>query len=252
MIKNFPGEKWKPVKFKFKYDNDLKFEVSNFGRVKSISKHSDGNILKGSITNGYPVIRSKFFKARDEKKQLEFDKIKKQGFKLAAKVKKLTLEKAGKSVIAAATKELNEFKKAVSLKYKADEKTRTIYYHVLIHRLVADYFLPKPTKNQVVVAHLDFNKLNNRASNLKWMTLEENYAHQKKSPIVIAEKKSRIGRFNGGSPTAKLTETKVMLLKKLLNQNKTVRQLAKKFKVTDTQIIRIKKGENWGYVKAAK
>ena len=43
-----------------------------------------------------------------------------------------------------------------------------------------------------------------------------------------------------------------MQLKKLLNQNKPVRQLAKQFKVTDTQIIRIRNGVNWSAVKAAK
>lgn len=49
----------------------------------------------------------------------------------------------------------------------------------------------------------------------------------------------------------KLTVTKVMLLKKLLNQNKPVRQLIKQFKITDMQVYRIKPGENWKHVPAA-
>jgi len=43
-----------------------------------------------------------------------------------------------------------------------------------------------------------------------------------------------------------------MLLKKLLNQGKPMKQLVKQFKVTDTQIFRIKRGENWADIEAAK
>ena len=54
------------------------------------------------------------------------------------------------------------------------------------------------------------------------------------------------------SKNNKLTVTKVMLLKKMLNQGrKTVTQLAKQFKLSDMQIIRIRRGENWSSVPAA-
>lgn len=251
MIKNYHGEQWKPVKIAAENSNGLKLEVSNLGRVKSINKISvDGNILQGSMTEGYKVIRLKLFRKRDEKKQKELDNLKQQVLRAAAKLRAVQKNKQGKTAIADASARFNELKKLSSKKHEQDNKKRTIYYHALIHRLVATYFLPKPTKDQVVVGHLDHNKLNNRSANLKWMTADENYAHQKKSPAVIAEKKLR--RLNGSSGTAKLNVTKVMLLKKLLNQDKPVRQLAKQFKVTDTQIIRIRKGENWGNIKAAK
>jgi hypothetical protein len=42
-----------------------------------------------------------------------------------------------------------------------------------------------------------------------------------------------------------------MLLKKLLNEGKPMKQLVKQFKITDTQILRIKRGENWSNVPAA-
>ena len=42
-----------------------------------------------------------------------------------------------------------------------------------------------------------------------------------------------------------------MLMKKLINQGKPMKQLVKLFKVTDTQILRIKRGENWADIKAA-
>ena len=43
-----------------------------------------------------------------------------------------------------------------------------------------------------------------------------------------------------------------MFLKKLLNEGKTIKSLAKQFKVSETQILNIKKEKNWGSVEAAK
>ncbi len=141
--------------------------------------------------------------------------------------------------------------RSLSKKFRDDLKARTINYHSLIHRLVADYYLRKPGANQTIVAHLDHNKLNNRDFNLKWMSPEENYEHQKSSPHVIQEKKDRRFRRKENSKATKLTVTKVMLLKKLLNEGKPMKQLVRQFKVTDTQILRIKRGENWSDIKAA-
>ena len=104
---------------------------------------------------------------------------------------------------------------------KLEEKRRTIYWQCLTHRLVATYFIGRRLPEQTVVSHLDYNKLNNRVYNLRWMTPEENYAHQNKSPFVISEKDGRTSRIRM-SPTTKLSVTKVMLLKKLLNQNKPI------------------------------
>jgi len=43
-----------------------------------------------------------------------------------------------------------------------------------IHRLVANAFLPAPTSDNCVVDHIDRNKLNNHASNLRWVSHAEN------------------------------------------------------------------------------
>ena len=42
-----------------------------------------------------------------------------------------------------------------------------------------------------------------------------------------------------------------MLLKKLMNEGKPMKQLVKQFKITETQILRIKKGINWSEIPAA-
>ena len=252
MTKDYKGEKWKTIKFNLEFTNDFRIEVSNFGRLRTFNKVSDGDIVNGSMINGYRIIRLKLFRPRDEKTQKRFDYLQKQVLVLTRKLKSLKEKNESKKIITETSKLLDSLKQNLSKKFQDDLKERTIHYHSLVHRLVADYFLKKPTSKQTVVAHLDHEKLNNKASNLKWMTPEENYKHQQFSPYVIKEKRERrtVRRENSG--TTKLTVPKVMLLKKMLNQHKSIRQLVNKFKVTDTQIYRIKRGENWADIKAAK
>lgn len=252
MAKDYPGEQWKAIKIDFEFTNDFRLEVSNFGRIRSFNKISDGNILNGSMINGYRIIRLKLYRPREEKVQQKFDYLQQQVIKLQRKIKALKENNEPKSLINETSALLDSMKKNLSQKYKDDLKQRTINYHALIHRLVADYFLPKPKSNQTLVAHLDFDKLNNKASNLQWMSPEENYEHQQHSPYVIKEKLHRKTRPVERSKTMKLTVTKVMLLKKLLNKNTPMKQLVRQFKITDTQILRIKRGENWGDIEAAK
>ena len=48
----------------------------------------------------------------------------------------------------------------------------------LVHRLIADTFCGKPdTSEPLYVNHKDGNKHNNKASNLEWVTMEENNRH---------------------------------------------------------------------------
>ena len=84
------------------------------------------------------------------------------------------------------------------------------------------------------------------------MNLQENSRHQQSSPVVIQERKKRNSiEYNNGK-AYKLTVTKVMYVKKLLNEGKPVKALAKQFKVSENQISNIKNNKNWGFVEAAK
>lgn len=251
MTQNYFGEKWKIVAFDFEFTNSGRIEVSNFGRLRTFNKVSDGNIVNGSMINGYRILRLKLYKPRDEKLQKEFDYLQQEVFKLARQLKLLKEQGESKITITETLKLLDTLKKNISKKFQADLKARTINYHSLVHRLVAENFLQKPTEQQTIVGHLDHDKLNNRSNNLKWMTPEENYEHQKNSPQVINEKQERRHRRKENSRATKLSVTKVMLLKKLINQGKPMKQLVKLFKVTETQILRIKRGENWADIKAA-
>ena len=49
--------------------------------------------------------------------------------------------------------------------------------HMLVHRLVASAFLPKPDSEVLEVNHKNLNKTDNRVSNLEWTSKHENMQH---------------------------------------------------------------------------
>ena len=120
-----------------------------------------------------------------------------------------------------------------------------------LHKIVAEQFLHSEKSDETTfVIHLDYVKSNNLLENLKWVSKEDMELHQSKNPIVIKER-IRLQEFNKIN-TYKLTESKVKILKrKLLDPNRKTRikMLARKFGVSEMQLYRIKRGENWGHVK---
>jgi len=245
----FEEEIWKPVEFDFEFTNDCRFEVSNWGRVRSFNKVSDGRILNGSLTEGYKVIRLALYKPRDEKSQQKFDELKKELSALYKKRREKIQKKDSSSRIERLTKLIEKKKSELSKKLDRNLKKRRINHHFLVHRLVATYFLPEPKPEETIVGHLDFDKLNNRAENLKWMTPEENIIHQSKSPYVIAEKKYRKYTRKPRVKGMKLTSTQVMHIKLLLRRKRPVKQIARQFNISEMQVWRIKSGENWSHIK---
>jgi hypothetical protein len=52
----------------------------------------------------------------------------------------------------------------------------------LVHRLVAEAFIPK-VEGKIYINHIDGNKLNNNVSNLEWCTSKENSIHSVKTGL---------------------------------------------------------------------
>ncbi len=251
-MQNQFGEKWKTIEFNVEITNTGRTEISNFGRLRTFNKTSNGNIIKGSMINGFRIIRLKLYTHRDKKLQDKFDLLKKQVATITKEIKSLKDTDADGILITKMSEELASLRKKLTKKFEADLKARAINYHSLIHRLVASYFLRKPGAGQTIVGHINHDKLDNDANNLRWMTPEENYLHQKQNPLLKNETQLVKLKRKEESKTSKLSVTKVMLMKKLINEGKPMKQMVKFFKVSDTQIIRIKKGENWAEVQAAK
>lgn len=119
-----------------------------------------------------------------------------------------------------------------------------------IHRLVANLFLTKPSEDHNIVIHLDFQKKNNYFKNLRWVTLKEKKEHEQKSPMVIAARK----KAKETPPTEghKLTSTDVLRIKKKIwdPERKTrLKIIAKQFNISEMQLYRIKRGENWSHIR---
>lgn len=115
-----------------------------------------------------------------------------------------------------------------------------------VHRLVALAFVSKASPDHDFVCHKDFNKGNNKVDNLEWVTRSELVKHNQKNPKVISGHKRTLGLVR----RAKLTESDVIRLKKKLKRGKTkIQMLAKEFGITEVQVNRIRKGENWKHIK---
>ena len=136
------------------------------------------------------------------------------------------------------TKDNRGFLKLVARK----ERIETKY----VHKEIAKNFVKKTSKTKTYVIHKDFNKSNNKASNLMWVDRKGLYKFLGKRNKALGFKKRPGGNI-------KLTPAKVRMIKKYLNNGKKSKvELAKKYGVSSTQLKRIERGENWSYVEARK
>jgi hypothetical protein len=131
-----------------------------------------------------------------------------------------------------------------TLNLHIDGSNGTIY----IHREIARAFCKKKSPKYKFVIHINHKKKDNHYKNLKWATIEEVSSHQQFSPEKIAYKKRQANRTEG----LKLNATQVKTIKAIIKDPKrklTYKQLAKKYKVSEMTLYRIKSGENWGRIK---
>ena len=108
--------------------------------------------------------------------------------------------------------------------------------HKLIHRLVAEAFIPNP-ENKPQVNHIDGNTLNNHVPNLEWNTSLENIQHAIRTGLLKAKGED--------SSNATITnDTARLIIQELLN-GKRVIDISKKYDVHKSVVSGIKYKRNW-------
>lgn len=258
----YDDEIWKEITLKEPFCNRYHLYVSNYGQIKKFSKISQKeSILKQGRTEGYPSVNISFLPSIPEADQRYFSAIrtniealKKEIRLLYKELKKCDGKDANFYAISKKidTNEvlLDKIQTNYKANYRKNEVKRKLTFGGLVHRFVATHFVEKPSEDHKFVAHLDFDKTNNHHSNLRWMTQKENTAHQQNSPYVIKAKANALA--NPRITRQKLTIHQVMVIKKSINDNIPLRKLAKRYKVSETQLLRIKRGINWAHIPAAK
>lgn len=106
-----------------------------------------------------------------------------------------------------------------------------------VHRLVASEFIEN-NNNLPEVNHIDENKTNNTVSNLEWCDRAYNANYGKLK-----------NHFKGvKNPSAKLCESDVRQIRKLIELGLTDTEIADRFEVTTSNINYIRRGKTWGWV----
>ena len=127
----------------------------------------------------------------------------------------------------------------LSVSFRTKGKTKS---H-LVHKITAELFVTKDNDQQDSVIHLDWNKQNNHFTNLKWVTKAEAY---KRMFARIQENRRKLGVKVVTS--SKLKPEDVRLLKSMLKRGVKQNIIAKLFSISEMQVTRIKRGENWGEI----
>ena len=138
----------------------------------------------------------------------------------------------------------------VAFRYKERDGDGTRNRLKFVYKLVAEYFIPKTSEDQLHVIHLDFSRDNDDFKNLRWVNYAERLVHYKRSPKVIRAKQDLL-EHNIKSDGRKLSVTTVIRIKKmLLNPKGNTRKslIAKQFGISHTHLNRIISGENWGHI----
>ena len=104
-----------------------------------------------------------------------------------------------------------------------------------VHRLVAEHFLPHSDLNEV--NHKDFNKANNAAENLEWVTRKANHEHARAG-----------GRFSASSNpkrAKKLSIESARQVRAAREGGATYAALAEQFGISAPTALKIVRGEIW-------
>jgi len=110
----------------------------------------------------------------------------------------------------------------------------------LIHKLVANAFVPVIDPEKTMVHHIDWNKQNNKYTNLEWIKPFE--LHQLYDAHIISNPDSVAKDVK---PICKLSDDIVIHIRKMLKSGMRQGLIAKVFDISEMQITRIKRNQNW-------
>lgn len=120
--------------------------------------------------------------------------------------------------------------------------TRLNRTRVRTHRVIAELFVDNPN-NYDEVDHLDCNRMNPAASNLEWVTHEENikraYARGRHDGRIAGEK----------NPKARLTEELVRQMRGEYGSGGRIKDIADKYGCPWSTVSNVVKGITWKHVK---
>ncbi len=108
----------------------------------------------------------------------------------------------------------------------------------LIHRLVAEKYIPNP-ENKPQVNHKDGNKDNNHVDNLEWTTAKENKTHAVDHELVASGTQIVHSR---------LTEEDVRFIRANAKKTMKIKDLAAKYHVSVRTISNIVNHRTWNHI----
>lgn len=109
---------------------------------------------------------------------------------------------------------------------------------VKVHRIIAEQFVPNPLGLNEV-NHKDFNRTNNNADNLEWVSHTDNIKYSVDAGHWVGK---RCGEING---RAKTTAADVLEMRRLYADGSRISDIAKMYNKPHSTVLNIVKRNTW-------
>lgn len=129
--------------------------------------------------------------------------------------------------------------------YRVSVRSGSRWKLVPVHRLVGFAFRGLPTGDRRYCNHIDGDKLNNRPSNLEWVTSSENSLHAYRIGLRVSPRAGSPGERNG---RARLSESQVRDLLARHHSGASARSLARNFGIAYCTAKKIVSGRLWSHI----